>query len=107
MKEMRHEETQGPEVSAEPTRLADRIRAKLEAALAPERLEIVDQSHLHAGHSGWREGGQTHFLIQVASIRFIGKGRLERHRMIYALLADEIAGGVHALAIEAEAPEEG
>ncbi|HLW90130.1 MAG TPA: BolA family protein [Roseiarcus sp.] len=100
---MRHEEPSKPE----PTLVKDRMRAKLEAALTPERLEIEDQSHLHAGHAGWREGGQTHFRIKVASTQFIGKGRLERHRVIYALLAEEIAGGVHALAIETEAPDEG
>lgn len=82
------------------------MRAKLVAGLAPERLEIEDQSHLHAGHSGWREGGETHFKIKVASARFVGKGRVERHRIIYALLKDEIAAGVHALAIDAAAPGE-
>jgi len=82
------------------------MRAKLQAALAPERLEIEDQSHLHAGHAGWRPGGETHFKIKVASARFVGKGRLERHRMVYALLADEIAEGVHALQIETAAPGE-
>ena len=107
MKMMRHDESQRPQEPAAATTVKDRMRAKLEAALAPERLEIADQSHLHAGHSGWREGGQTHFSIKVASARFIGKGRLERHRMIYALLAEEIAEGVHALAIEAEASDEG
>jgi BolA family transcriptional regulator, general stress-responsive regulator len=86
--------------------VAERMRAKLSAALDPERLEIEDQSDRHAGHSGWREGGETHFSIKVASARFSGKRRLERHRMIYALLSDEIAGGVHALAIEALAPGE-
>ncbi len=80
------------------------MRSKLEAALAPERLEIEDQSHLHAGHAGARPGGQTHYRIKVASARFLGKGRLERHRMVYALLAEEIAGGVHALAIETRTP---
>ncbi len=79
---------------------------KLEAALAPARLEIEDQSHLHAGHSGWREGGETHFKIKVASAQFAGKGRVERHRIIYALLKDEIAAGVHALAIDAVASDE-
>jgi BolA family transcriptional regulator, general stress-responsive regulator len=86
--------------------VAERMRAKLSAALDPERLEIEDQSDRHAGHSGWRESGETHFNIKVASARFSGKRRLERHRMIYALLSDEIAGGVHALAIEALAPGE-
>jgi BolA protein len=82
------------------------MRAKLEAGLAPNLLEIEDQSHLHAGHSGWREGGETHFRVKVASAQFVGKGRLERHRIVYSLLKDEIAAGVHALAIEATAPGE-
>jgi BolA protein len=90
----------------QPATFAERMRSKLEAALAPERLEIEDQSHLHAGHSGARPGGQTHFRIKVASARFLGKGRVERHRMVYALLADEIADGVHAIAIHAQAPGE-
>jgi BolA protein len=82
------------------------MRAKLEAGLAPKLLEIEDQSHLHAGHSGWREGGETHFKIKVASAQFIGKGRVERHRIVYALLKDEIAAGLHALAIDAATPDE-
>jgi BolA family transcriptional regulator, general stress-responsive regulator len=86
--------------------VAERMRVKLMTALDPERLEIEDQSHRHAGHVGWREGGETHFSIKVASARFAGKRRLERHRMVYALLSEEIAGGVHALAIEALAPGE-
>jgi BolA family transcriptional regulator, general stress-responsive regulator len=90
----------------QPATFAERIRLKLEAALAPERLEIEDQSHLHAGHSGARPGGQTHYSIKVASPRFIGKGRVERHRMVYALLTEEIADGVHAIAIHAQAPGE-
>jgi BolA protein len=56
--------------------------------------------------SGAREGGQTHYRINIASARFSGKGRLERHRMVYALLADEIAQGVHALALHTQAPDE-
>jgi BolA protein len=84
----------------------DHMIAKLEAALAPTQLEIEDESHRHAGHSGAREGGQTHYRIKVASARFAGKGRIERHRMVYALLADEIAQGVHALALETLAPGE-
>ncbi len=102
---MRHDNpsADGPDA---PASLQTRMRAKLETALAPERLEIEDQSHLHAGHAGWRPGGETHFKIKVASARFIGKGRVERHRIVYALLKDEIAAGVHALAIEALAPGE-
>jgi BolA family transcriptional regulator, general stress-responsive regulator len=83
-----------------------RIKQKLSAGLEPISLEVLDESHLHAGHSGAREGGQTHYRIKVASARFSGKGRIERHRMVYALLADEIAEGVHALALQTLAPGE-
>jgi BolA family transcriptional regulator, general stress-responsive regulator len=83
-----------------------RIKEKLTAGLEPISLEVADESHLHAGHSGTREGGQTHYRIKVASARFSGKGRVERHRMVYALLADEIAQGVHALALQTLAPGE-
>ena len=83
-----------------------RIKQKLTAGLDPSSLEVADESHLHAGHSGAREGGQTHYRIKVASARFSGKGRVERHRMVYALLADEIAEGVHALALQTLAPGE-
>jgi len=86
--------------------IKDRITAKLAAGLDPIRLEVEDESHLHAGHSGAREGGQTHYRIEIASARFSGKGRVERHRMVYALLADEIAQGVHALALHTQAPDE-
>jgi BolA protein len=102
---MRHD-SPSRERSNLPGALQARMRTKLEAALAPMRLEIEDQSHLHAGHAGWRPGGETHFRIKVASALFTGKGRLERHRIVYALLADEIADGVHALAIETAAPDE-
>jgi BolA family transcriptional regulator, general stress-responsive regulator len=83
-----------------------RIKQKLTTALEPSSLEVADESHLHAGHSGAREGGQTHYRIKVASARFSGKGRVERHRIVYALLADEIAQGVHALALQTLAPGE-
>jgi BolA protein len=86
--------------------IKERIKAKLEAGLQPTRLEIEDESHRHAGHSGWREGGETHFRIDVASTRFAGQGRVERHRLVYALLAEEIAAGVHALALQTKAPGE-
>jgi BolA family transcriptional regulator, general stress-responsive regulator len=86
--------------------IKDRITAKLAAGLDPVQLDVEDESHLHAGHSGARAGGQTHYRIRVASARFSGKGRIERHRMVYALLADEIAQGVHALALHTQAPDE-
>jgi BolA protein len=83
-----------------------RIKAKLTAALDPTALTIEDESHLHAGHAGARPGGETHYRIKVASARFSGKGRVERHRMVYALLEEEIAQGVHALALQTSAPGE-
>ncbi len=86
--------------------MADRIRTKLEAALAPERLDIEDESHRHAGHSGSRPGGETHFRVRVVAEAFRGLGRVERQRLVYRALADELADGVHALGIQAEAPDD-
>lgn len=86
--------------------MAERITRKLEAALAPERLRVIDESHQHQGHGGWREGGETHFRVDIVSQAFAGKTRLERHRLVNAALAEELADRVHALAIAAKAPEE-
>lgn len=87
---------------AEPTSMSERIEAKLRAAFRPSRLDVRDESHLHAGHSGWREGGETHFRVEIASSAFEGRTRVERHRMVNDALRNELAGGVHALAIKAE-----
>ena len=84
----------------------ERIAAKLTQALEPEALTIVDESDRHKGHAGAREGGETHYRIHIVSQAFAGKGRLERHRMVNALLADELAAGVHALALKTLAPGE-
>jgi BolA protein len=84
----------------------DQIAEKLNAALAPQSLDVEDESQNHAGHAGHRPGGQTHFRVYIVSEAFRGKSRLERHRMINRLLAVELAGGVHALAIHASAPGE-
>ena len=86
--------------------MAERIRDKLERRLAPSALEVVDESHLHAGHAGWREGGGTHFRVTVVSRAFEGRTRLARHRLVNETLAEELAAGVHALAIRALTPEE-
>ena len=67
----------------------------------------TDESHLHEGHAGHRPGGETHFRVYIVSPAFKGKSRIERHRMINAALAAELAGSVHALAIKAQAPGEG
>ena len=79
---------------------------KLNEAFAPHRLEVIDKSHLHEGHKGHRHGGETHFRINIVSPAFDGKSRVERHRMINTLLADEFAGKLHALAIKAQTPSE-
>lgn len=83
----------------------DIIAEKLIKAFAPHSLEVEDESHRHVGHAGYRPGG-SHFRIAIVAEAFRGKSRIERHRMVNAVLAAELAGGVHALAIVARAPEE-
>src|SRR5438128_624651 len=85
----------------------DLIAEKLTTAFAPERLDVVDESHQHAGHAGHRPGGETHFRVTIVAEAFRGKSRLERHRMVNETLAVELQGGVHALAIHASAPGAG
>jgi BolA protein len=81
----------------------ERITRSLTEAFRPSELEVVDESHLHKGHAGWREGGETHFRVRIAAEAFRGASRVEMHRMINRALAAELAGRVHALAIEARA----
>lgn len=88
-------------------RTVDLITQKLTAAFAPQSLNVVDESHQHEGHAGARPGGQTHFRVYIVSEAFKGKTRIERHRLINGILADDLAAGVHALAIHAQAPGEG
>ncbi len=78
--------------------IADEMRARL-AALEPARIEVIDESESHRGHGGWREGGQTHFRIRMASSRFAGMGRVQRHRLVHEVLGD-IVPRIHALALE-------
>jgi BolA family transcriptional regulator, general stress-responsive regulator len=92
-------------MSAEKT-VQHTITNKLREAFTPESLDVIDESHLHEGHAGHRPGGETHFRINIVSEAFEGKSRIERHRMINATLAAELAGPVHALAIKAQAPGE-
>jgi BolA protein len=88
-------------------RTADLITKKLTEAFTPQSLKVLDESHQHEGHAGHRPGGQTHFRVHIVADAFRGKSRVERHRMINTVLADELANGVHALAIHASAPGEG
>jgi BolA protein len=84
----------------------DAITNKLHEAFIPESLDVVDESHLHEGHSGHRPGGETHFRVYIVSKAFERKSRIERHRMINTALAAELANSVHALAIKALGPGE-
>jgi BolA protein len=86
--------------------LKDWITATLRERLDPIRLVVEDESQQHFGHAGWREGGETHFRIDVVSRAFEGKSRIERHRVINAALAGAFERGLHALAIQAKAPGE-
>ncbi len=85
---------------------SERIRRVLDRALKPVKLEVIDESGLHAGHSGAREGGETHYRVEVVSEEFTDKGRVARERLIHTLLADEFTDGLHALSIKARAPRE-
>jgi BolA protein len=87
-------------------RVASAIRTKLEAALAPDSLEVIDESHHHAGHAGAREEGESHFRVEVVSTVFEGLNRIARQRLIYKTLAEEMANDIHALNIDAKTPGE-
>lgn len=79
-----------------------RIEATLQQKLGPLSLQVIDESHLHAGHAGAAEG--SHFRVRIVSDRFTGLPHLARHRLVYDALSDLIPQGIHALAIVAEAP---
>jgi BolA protein len=83
--------------------MADTIAGKLGQALSPREIEVLDVSHKHAGHSGWREGGETHFEVMIRADIFAGKSRVECHRMVNGILADELASSVHALQLDLSA----
>ncbi len=87
-------------------KVAEQIQQKIEAGMTFAELDITDESHLHAGHSGAREGGESHFRLRVVSEMFASLSRLERQLLILDLLKEELAGPVHALAIKALTPEE-
>lgn len=78
----------------------DTITAKLTKAFEPESLNVIDESEQHRGHGGWREGGETHFRVQIAAKSFEGMNRVAQHRAINEALSEEFENGVHALAIE-------
>ncbi len=81
-------------------KVADSIEQKLRAAFDPAHLDVEDQSESHRGHMGYREGGETHFHVIMTAASFEGQNRVARQRAVYAALAEELAGPVHALSME-------
>lgn len=86
--------------------VAATIEKKLREGLAPSRLDIIDESHRHAGHAGADPRGETHFRIEIVAGAFSGKSRVARQRLVYEILADELKDHVHALALTTLTPEE-
>lgn len=76
------------------------LERKLTAAFRPEHLEVIDESDHHRGHGGWRDGGGTHYRVVMRATAFDGMSRVERSRAVHRALAEDLAGGVHALALD-------
>ena len=79
---------------------------KLNAAFQPVDFELIDDSEKHRGHGGWREGGESHFRLRMVSASFAGQNRVQRQRAVNKVLAEELAGPVHALSMDLRAPGE-
>lgn len=86
--------------------VASRMRQKLMDALNPTYLDIEDQSQRHVGHAGYDPRGETHFKVTIVSPAFTGRSRVDRQRMVYGVLAEELAGRVHALQLVSKTPDE-
>ncbi len=87
-------------------RVAGLIEAKLQAALSPDRLEVKDESHLHAGHAGARPGGESHFRLLIVASKFEGLSRVARQRLVNEALREELKDDIHALAMKTLTPAE-
>ena len=86
--------------------VADTIEQKLTETLSPSSLEVIDESHKHAGHAGSRPEGETHFRVEIIAPVFEGKSRVERQRLVYGVLSEEMGGPIHALALKTLSPSE-
>lgn len=86
--------------------IAKIIEEKLNKAYAPQSLELIDESHLHAGHNEAAKSGETHFRLRMVAAAFEGVSRLDRQRQVLGVLKDELAGPVHALALKLKTPDE-
>lgn len=82
--------------------VADEIREKLQARFAPEHLEVINDSHRHAGHSGDDGSGESHFTVKLRAREFAGQSRIARHRAVHAALGADLVGRIHALALKIE-----
>ena len=82
------------------------LTEKLKSAFAPVDFELIDDSEKHRGHGGWREGGESHFRLRMVSAAFAGQNRVQRQRAVNKVLAEELAGPVHALSMDLRAPGE-
>ena len=80
--------------------IAEEIKSSLTATFAPTRLEIVDDSESHRGHSGWRDGGETHFNVLIRAAAFAPMSRIDRHRAIHRALGPDLVSRIHALALD-------
>ncbi len=85
---------------------SDRISQKLKLAFNSNKIEVIDESHLHAGHAGARPEGESHFAVTIISEKFTGLSRVARHKLVYDALRDELNSGVHALRMKTLTPEE-
>lgn len=86
--------------------MAEQIERKLTEALSPETIAVVDESEAHRGHAGYREGGESHFAVDIVSNAFEGLSRIARQRAVYAVLGDEMKGRIHALRMRTHTPAE-
>ncbi|WP_417465556.1 BolA family protein [Kordiimonas sp.] len=86
-------------------KVTETIEKKLQEALAPDHLEVIDESEGHRGHAGYRDGGESHFRVVIRSKAFEGQSRVTRQRMVMGALKEELAGPIHALSIQADTPD--
>lgn len=84
----------------------ERLIEQLRASLSPTSIDVVDESHRHAGHAGARPGGETHYHVEIVSARFAGMSRIARHRLVHEIVHDEFENGLHALSLKLLTPEE-
>jgi len=80
--------------------VTEEIETRLQAAFAPRALEVVDESEMHRGHAGYREGGESHFRVRIRADAFSAQSRLQRHRAVHAALGADLVGRIHALALD-------